>query len=158
MAQEQAYFDALARATRYAATVDSLTLLDDEGTALVRFEVVQPASLEQTEWQALSYNNGKGGLQSLVAGSAITAVFGQDGRLAGNASVNRYSAGYTTTGDRLTIDDAIVRTEMAGPEELMRQEEAYLAALPTTATYAIDGDDLWLRDKDGAAIAHFRAR
>jgi len=39
----------------------------------------------------------------------------------------------------------------------MRQEAASLAALPQIATYAIEGGDLWLRDADGAAPAHYVA-
>ena len=130
MAQEQAYFAALTKATQYAVTADALTLMDDDGATLVRYAVVQPTALEGTEWDALAYNNGKGGLQSLAASSAITATFGSDGSLAGNAGVNRYSTTYTTSGDTMSIDAAIATTEMAGPQELMQQEAAYLAALP----------------------------
>ena len=158
MAQEQAYFAALAKATQYAVTADSLTLMDEQGATLVRYAVVQPVTLEGTEWDALAYNNGKGALQSLAASSAITATFGSDGSLAGNAGINRYSTTYTTSGDTMSIDAAIAATKMAGPEELMKQEAAYLAALPKTATYTIEGDELWLRDSTGAALAHYVAK
>ena len=158
MAQETAYFAALTKATGFAVTADSLTLTDDQGTVLVRYAVVQPATLEGTEWDALAYNNGKGGLQSLAASSAITATFGSDGSLAGNASVNRYTTTYTTSGDTMSIDAAISTTKMAGPEELMKQEAAYLAALPDTATFTIEGDELWLRDASGAGLAHYVAK
>ena len=40
----------------------------------------------------------------------------------------------------------------------MKQEAAYLAALPTTATYTIEGGELWLRDANGAAVAHYVAK
>ncbi len=158
MAQEQAYFAALTQAKKYTVTADSLTLTDDQGTVLVRYAVVQPTALEGTEWDALAYNNGKGALQSLVASSAITATFGSDGRLAGNASINQYSTTYSTAGDTMSIDAQIVTTQMAGPEDLMQQEAAYLAALPKTATYTIEGDELWLRDSGGAALAHYVAK
>jgi len=158
MAQEQAYFAALTKATKFAVTADSLTLMDDQGTTLVRYAVVQPTTLEGTEWHALAYNNGKGALQSLAASSAITATFGSDGSLAGNASINQYSTTYTTSGDAMSIDAQIVSTQMAGPADLMKQEAAYLAALPQTATYTIEGDELWLRDADGAALAHYVAK
>jgi heat shock protein HslJ len=158
MAQEQAYFAALTKATGFAVTADSLTLTDDHGTVLVRYAVAQPTMLEGTEWEALAYNNGKGALQSLAAASAITAKFGSDGSLTGNASVNRYSTTYTTAGDAMSIDATITTTKMAGPEELMKQESAYLAALPKTATYTIEGDELWLRDSTGAALAHYVAK
>jgi len=54
--------------------------------------------------------------------------------------------------------DEIISTKMAGPADLMRQENAYLAALPKTARYSIEGDELWLRDSTGAARAHYVAR
>ena len=40
----------------------------------------------------------------------------------------------------------------------MAQEAAYLAALPQTATYTIDGNELWLRDGSGAALAVYLAK
>ena len=46
MAQEQAYFAALTKATNYAVTSDSLTLMGDQGGTLVRHAVVQPTTLE----------------------------------------------------------------------------------------------------------------
>ncbi len=158
MAQEQAYFAALTKATKFAVTADSLTLMDDQGTTLVRYAVVQPTTLEGTEWDALAYNNGKGALQGLAASSAITATFGSDGSLAGNAGINQYSTTYTTSGDAMSIDAQIVSTQMAGPADQMKQEAAYLAALPQTATYTIEGDELWLRDSSGAALAHYVAK
>ncbi len=158
MDQEAAYFAALTKATTFAVTADALTLSDDAGNALVRYAVLEPTALEGTEWQALAYNNGKGALQSLAADSEITALFGTDGSLSGNAGVNTYSTTFTTAGETMTIAEQIVTTKMAGPEKLMRQEAAYLAALPKTATYSIEGDELWLRDAEGAALAHYRAQ
>lgn len=157
MTQEDAFFAALAEAATFEVTDASLTLRGGDGATLVRFEVAVPTALEGTAWQALAYNNGKGGLQSLAADSTITAVFGADGTLKGKASVNQYSTGYSTSGETMTIEEQIITTKMAGPQELMDQEAAYLAALPQTATYAIEGDELWLRDADGAALAHYRA-
>ena len=158
MAQEQAYFAALTKVTRFAVTADSLTLMDDQGATLIRYAVVQPTALEGAAWDALAYNNGKGALQGLAASSAISATFGADGGLAGNAGVNQYTTTYTTSGATMSIDAQIVSTQMAGPADLMQQEAAYLAALPQTATYTIEGDELWLRDATGAALAHFVAR
>ena len=39
---------------------------------LVGYASVKPTTLEGAEQDALAYNNGKGGLQSLAASSAIT--------------------------------------------------------------------------------------
>jgi heat shock protein HslJ len=160
MAQEQAYFAALVKAAKYAVTADSLTLLDGQGATLVRYVVVQPTALQGTEWDALAYNNGKGALESIAAGSRITAKFGADGKLGGNASINSYSTTYSASqsGGGMTIDARIVSTKMAGAADLMRRENAYLAALPKTATFSVEGDELWLRDSTGAALAHYVAK
>ena len=159
MAQEGAYFAALQKTATYTVTAESLELLDDQGQVLIKYDAVEPTPLTGTEWQATAYNNGKGGLQSLAADSVITATFGDDGRLSGNASVNQYNTTYAVSGEgTMTIDSAIATTKMAGPEELMAQEAAYLAALPQTATYTIDGDQLWLRDANGAALAQYVAK
>ena len=157
MEQEQAYFAALEQVAGFSATADSLTLTDEQGEVLVQYEARQPTALQGTTWEALAYNNGKQALVGLEASSTITAVFGDDGSLTGDASVNRYTTAYTTSGETMSIDAAIATTKMAGPEKLMRQEAAYLAALPKTATWSIEGDDLWLRDADGAAQAHYVA-
>ena len=157
MEQEQAYFAALEQVAGFSATADSLTLTDEQGEVLVRYEARQPTALQGTTWEALAYNNGKEALVGLEASSTITAVFGDDGSLTGDSSVNRYTTEYTTSGETMSIDAAIATTKMAGPDELMRQEAAYLAALPKTATWSIEGDDLWLRDADGAAQAHYVA-
>ena len=158
MAQEAAYLAALEKAATYAVTSDSLELFDNGGGSLVIYEPVEPTALVGTEWQATAYNNGKGGLQSLAVDSTITAVFGEDGTLSGNAGVNQYNTTYETGDDgAMTIDATIITTKMAGPEEFMTQEAAYLAALPQAATYTIDGTELWLRDADGAALAHYIA-
>lgn len=158
MAQEQAYFAALAKAATFAVTGDSLTLNDAQGKTILVYTAVQPTSLTGTEWDATAYNNGKNALQSLAASSSITAKFGTDGSLAGNASINEYSTKYTVSGAKMTIDAQITTTRMAGPQDLMDQEAAYLAALPRTATFTIEGDELWLRDASGAAQAQYVAK
>ncbi len=159
MTQEAAYFAALEKATAYEVSAESLELLGNGGQVLLKYDAVEPSSLTGTEWQATAYNNGKGGLESLAADSAITAIFADDGMLSGNASINQYSTAYEVSDeDVMSIDAQVVTTAMAGPEEFMTQEAAYLAALPQTATYTIDGSELWLRDVNGAALAHYVAR
>lgn len=159
MAQEQAYLAAIQNAATYEVDQDSLTLLDSEGRVLVKYESTPDTELTSTEWHAIAYNNDSGGLQSLALDSTITAIFNEDETLGGKASVNQYSTTYTTSGEnQMTIDSKIAVTEMAGPDDLMAQEAAYLAALPQTSTFEIDGDTLWLRDAGGAAVAQYVAQ
>jgi heat shock protein HslJ len=58
----------------------------------------------------------------------------------------------------MTIDPRIISTKMAGSDSAMAQENSYLAALPKTAAYAIDGDQLMLKDASGAVIVQFTAK
>ena len=69
MEQEQAYFAALEQVVGFSATADSLTLTDEQGNVLVRYEARQPTALQGTTWEALAYNNGKHALVSLAASS-----------------------------------------------------------------------------------------
>ena len=158
-AQEQAFFTALTKTARFEVDGQTLKLFASDDTLLITFAETKPAQLTGTTWKATAYNNGKDALVSLVADSEITAVFAEDGTLGGKASVNTYSTTYKV-GDNgtMTIDGQIAATQMAGPEEQMAQEQAYLAALPRTATYTIEGDQLWLRDADGAALAQYVAK
>jgi heat shock protein HslJ len=156
MAQETAYFAALQKAATYQVDSKNLTLLDKDGKTLVKFEAVAQVSLTSTQWTATAYNNGKGALQSLAADTVITAEFATNGTMQGNATINTYNTTYTAGADgKMTISDKIAVTQMAGPEESMAQESAYLAAIPKTATYAIEGDTLTLRDASGAAMAQY---
>ena len=69
MDQEAAYYAALPKAATYQVTETSLTLLDDKGGVLVKYEVVPPAPLTGTEWQMTGYNTGTGGDQPVSSDS-----------------------------------------------------------------------------------------
>ncbi|MBP6468806.1 MAG: META domain-containing protein [Chloroflexi bacterium] len=157
MQQEMAYLAALPTATAWAVAADTLTLSDASGAALLVYTAVTPTSLTGTTWQLTGYNNGVGGVVSLVEGSEITAVFGEDGTLSGNSGCNNYSTSFTVDSGSIAIDAAIASTMMACPEELMTQEAAYLAALPNANVYQIQADTLELRDADGALLAQYTA-
>jgi heat shock protein HslJ len=121
--------------------------------------IAQNTDLAGTSWQVLSYNNGRQAVVSVINGTTLTANFGQDGQLSGNASCNNYTAEYTTDGKgSITIGTIGVTMMMCvEPEGVMEQEQQYLAALTTAATYRIDGDKLELRTADGALAAQFIA-
>jgi heat shock protein HslJ len=160
MEQEAAYYAALPKAATYQITETSLTLFDSEGEVLVTYEVVPPTPLIGTEWQSMGYHVAASGDQSVSSDDpVITATFAADGTLFGSGGINSYSTKYTTAANgAMTIDSQIVSTKMAGPDNLMAQEAAYLAALPRTAAYAIDGDQLTLKDASGAVLAQFAAK
>lgn len=158
MNQAAAYVKALEQASTYKVDGQGLTLFDKAGNGLAAF-TAQNTDLAGTAWQVLSYNNGKQAVVSIINGTTLTANFGQDGRLSGNAGCNNYTAEYTSDGRAsITIGPAAATMMMcAEPQGIMEQEQQYLAALATAATYRIDGGNLELRTADGALAATFKA-
>ena len=158
MNQEKSFLDALAATKAHSVSGDTLTLSDGSKVELATFAKSVPAALQGTPWSASSYNNGKGGVVGLATDSTVTALFGSDGTLSGNASVNTYTATYTTDKDKITIGPNIATTKMAGPPALMEQETLYLAALARATTLTLSADTLELRSADGALQVLFRSK
>ncbi len=155
MDQESAYLKALGEAKTYTVREDQLTLADANKTVVATYEA-QSQDLAGTSWEALACNNGKQAVTSVLAGSTITADFGKDGTLSGNASCNDYSGSYTATGNQISIGPlASTRMFCNDPAGVMDQEAQYLAALETAATYQIEGTVLELRTKDGALAVQY---
>ncbi len=154
MKQATVYMQALGQAATYKVDAQQLTLLDASGKELATFSA-QSSDLTGTSWIVTGYNNGKGAVTSVAAGTELTANFGADGKLSGNAGCNSYSASYQTGGAKISIGPAIT-TQMACEQAILDQEQQYLTALTTAATYRIDGDKLELRTADGALAASFQ--
>jgi heat shock protein HslJ len=130
-----------------------IDLMFDSGA--MRFSA-QSNELAGTSWSVIAYNNGRGGVVSVIIGTELTAAFGEDGTLSGSAGCNSYSAGYETDGNSITIGLSIsTMMACAEPEGIMEQEQEYLAALGTAATYQITGDRLEMRTAEGATVATF---
>lgn len=158
MVLEQEYLAALGSAASYQISDSELQILNSDGELVLAFEASQPVSLTGSLWQALSYNNGKEAVVSLIIGTEITAIFAEDGTLSGSAGCNNYTASYQVDGDQISIGPAAsTRKACAEPEGIMEQEMAYLLALETANTYRIEGDRLELRTSDGALVASYQA-
>lgn len=156
MEQERDYLQALADTATFEIMDDELILKDSNGDEIARFNAVSQ-NLEDTSWQVISYNNGQGGVVSLIIGTEITAKFGADGQLTGKSGCNSYFAEYETDGDKIRIGPT-GSTEMAclEPEGLMEQEQQFLTALGTADTYKIRGLNMEMRTADGALVANFQ--
>ena len=164
MEQEAEYLAALAEVSTYAIEGKQLTLYDAEDQAVLTFVVQEAKPLAGTEWQVTGYNNGKGGVVSVVIGTELSALFGADGTLAGSAGCNNYHAAYevddasVAEGD-ISIGPAASTRMMCGePQGIMEQEALYLAALEMAKVYKVEGDRLQLRTADGALVADYRAK
>ncbi len=129
----------------------------DGGT--MRF-VAQPSGLAGTTWVVTGYNNGQQAVVSLLTGTEITAEFAADGRLSGSASCNTYNTSYTTTADGGFSVGPVAATRMlcSTPEGIMEQEQAFIAALESAATYQVRGDTLEMRTADDALALMLVAR
>ncbi len=155
MDQAQSYMAALASASRYKITGDTLEIIDQAGKTVLTYKAGE-TGLAGTSWVATSYNNGKEAVVSVLQGSEITAEFGEDGTLSGSAGCNGYTASYTVEGDTLQIGPpASTRKMCSEPEGVMEQEASYLAAIQAAATYERRGDTLTLRDANGSTLAKF---
>lgn len=153
MAQEVAFLAALGQAASVRVTGDKLDILNAEGAVILTFTTRVSVPLTDTEWQVTGYNNGRGGVVSILAGTTITLTFTTDGEAGGLAGCNSYGGEYKLDGNNLAISRVFSTMKVCNePEGVMDQEAAYLAALNAVATYSISGDTLTLSTADGATV------
>lgn len=158
MVQETAYQTALAGVKAYTVNGDKLTLFGPNNTEIANYKATSQ-DLAGTSWNVIGYNNGKQAVVSVMAGTQMDIQFGKDGTVSGNSGCNTYSGSYTVNGSQISIGP-LASTMMAceDPAGLMEQEQQYLAALETAATYQIEGNVLQLRTSDGALAADFNKK
>jgi heat shock protein HslJ len=154
--QETAFLQALADTASHQRDGGELTLRNDGDEELAVFRELESAELTGTEWAVTGYNNGQEAVVSVIADTRITAVFGDDDRLNGNAGCNTYMTGYSTEDDRIAIEPPAT-TRMACDQPVMDQEVAYLAALERAATFELGDHTLELRGNDGALLVSYSA-
>jgi len=105
--------------------------------------------LRATVWECASVND-----LAVTEGAAPTLEIAEDGKASGNSGVNRFGA-------RAEAEDSAIRftmvvsTRMAGPEDRMKLEASFLAALERTRRFRIDGTLLTLMDEKGSVVATF---
>lgn len=88
--------------------------------------------------------------------SRITLWFGDDNRVAGSASCNRYMGRYTLTGESLSFGP-LASTKMACAEPVMEQEIRYLELLQDIRRFELDPQGrliLYSADDETTLIAH----
>lgn len=108
-------------------------------------------------WRLLTFDPGTGSLDPPLPGTELTAVFNEDGRLAGSAGCNRYGTTYQVAGSSVTVDPLFAVTKMwcGDPEGTMEQEDAFLRAWIRVAAFRLQKDQLELLDAEGAAVFVF---
>ena len=148
MAVEGSYLEALAAVASYTATADKLSLFDKDGREIVVYEP-GPANPLVGRWTVSGYDDGTSGVVRPMAGAALTAIFAGHGTVSGSSGCNTYTGSYGIDGDQLLFGP-LATTKKACPDPIMAQERAFLAALASTSTYAIEAGRAVLRSADGA--------
>lgn len=157
MEQESAYLALLNQAKTFTLEGDRLSLFDVKGTKILSFAKTippEPKPLAETNWTLESVHT-TDAVSSVIAGTTITAVFGEDGRVSGSAGCNRFFASYEVMGTTITIGQVGSTRMYCGQSGVMEQETAYLNHLNTTRSYAIEGNTLALFDESGKQILTF---
>ena len=129
----------------------------DTENDLENMEETMNYELVGTRWILVSYVNAAGEMVEAMADREVTAEFAPDGRVSGNATCNSYFAAYAVDGDTLTISQAGSTMMACDPPEAMQQEADFLAALQSSATHAIAGDQLTIANAAGEVVLTFKA-
>jgi heat shock protein HslJ len=156
MEQASAFITALGSTRSTRLDAEQLSLLDESGALLATF-TAQPAEVAGARWDVLGYNNGRGGVTSLIRGTSLTIEFAEDGSLSGSAGCNRFKATYSVNGTRMQIGPAAATRRLCEePQGVMEQEAAFLKALEGTHVTRFEGDRMELRSESGALMISAR--
>jgi heat shock protein HslJ len=139
-----------------STTYEMRVLLRDGSVATqqVSITVNTQNPLADTSWEVISYNNGRGGVVSVIIDTRISARFGADNQVTGSAGCNDYSGTYQIGGSSLSFGPLGSSMRACGePEGIMQQESEYLAALQSASTFELDGNRLTIRDGSGSTAA-----
>lgn len=146
------YTQSLVKAATFSIDNRLLVLSDSSGERLAIFQA-DSAELAGNSWRVTGYNNGRHAVTSVLTGTQLTLVFGEDGRVTGSAGCNTYFAPYRQSDESISIGMPVsTRRVCAQPQGVMAQEAAFFAAIASAATLQKDADRLTLRTAD-AAIA-----
>jgi heat shock protein HslJ len=115
-----------------------------------------PSELSATTWKLAYYSDGQGGWFAAINGTNVTATFGLDGTLSGNAGCNPYSSQYSVNGNSISITVPGVSVATCS-ESVMKQEQTYLSRLPLATTWKITDSTLMLSDASGNSLISYSA-
>jgi len=149
MEQADAFLAAMIAARSHRVVEGRLELLGGNGSVLATFEA-QSTALEGATWEVVALNNGRGAVTGLNAGTSLTMVFAEDGRVSGSGGCNQYTATWTRDGSTLRFSPAASTRRMCPGEGVMEQEQAFFTAMQSVATMRLEGEQLEMRTADDA--------
>ncbi|MFN2189433.1 MAG: META domain-containing protein, partial [Candidatus Promineifilaceae bacterium] len=150
MDQESEYLAALQQATRFEVHGDQMDLYFEDGARAATFIMAKPFELAGTSWTVNSYNNGRGGVTTLIIDTEIPVMFDVD-TVSGNAGCNDFSGGYEVNGENIAVGPlASTQKWCDQPEGIMDQEAEFLAALEGAVRFEVQGNRMDMYFEDGA--------
>ena len=148
--QEQLFLAALESAATYQIIANRLELINGDGALAAMFHAAEPLEFAGTSWTVQSYNNGRGGVTSVIIGTELTVDFDVEA-VAGLAGCNNYMGSYEVDGETISFSPlATTRKFCSDPEGIMEQESEFLAALGGAATFEVQGNRMDMYFEDGA--------
>jgi len=148
MAQESAYYGALASATFISKqTVDSLVIDygDNTGEQLTFKRVY---NLVNTSWQLVSFDEGT----PVVENSVVTITFDDTMHIAGSSGCNDYGGRYSFNGNKISFNEVISTLMACADERINTQEISFFLALEKATTFEISATELVIYYGDGAKM------
>ena len=155
MDQEAAYLSALETAQSLGLNTEGrLEITFDSGAPYDEKLVYAPGEtpLVGTQWLLIAHGD-PGGLINVEAGTAITAIFSEDGNITGSGGCNYYAGSYEVNEAQIEIGP--VATTASFCEDGSDLEQAFLAALEETETFSLFGQRLTLYSNDGKEVLVF---
>ena len=148
---ESRFRAAFAGTLRYELTDSGLRLTAASGEVLT-FEPEPEPKLAGSSWEVTGFNNNRQAVVSPDSGSRISLTF-DESMVSGNAGCNTYSASYLAQGNSIEFGPAAT-TRRACAEELMAQEQTFLAALESAVKWRIEGNTLDMHRADEERAIH----
>jgi heat shock protein HslJ len=112
------------------------------------------SGLTGNSWVVTGYDDGSQNVSGVLAGTTLTASFGEDGTLTDNSGCNDYNGPYKVTDNQIGIGPlGSTRKACSDPAGVMEQEAQCLAALDNAEVFVVNGNTLELREVDGTVMA-----
>jgi heat shock protein HslJ len=152
-AVELVYLIRLPRVTSYSIAGDTLTLSDQNGTAILEFHASIGAKEIVGTWGAIAYYTGSA-ITSVVGGASLTATF-ESTTVSGNSGCNSFNGPVKINGSAIHVGPLFSTLMACSSPELSAQEHSYLAALQAATTFTVTGTRLELFRPGGLIAVTF---
>jgi heat shock protein HslJ len=104
-------------------------------------------------WELVSYGDPANPIPAAADTDADTSViFGEDGRISGNAGCNDFGRDHKVDGDKITFGTISSTLMMCADPAIGDQETTVLNKLTEMVTFAVDGDTLTLTSANGGSV------